>query len=158
MYTRSTRIKKGLTLVNKPNSNGRKTDGKFAAGNKLGGRTKGSRHKATMAVEELLDGQVEQLTQKAVDAALGGDMTAMRLCLERICPPRKDRPVPMELPEMTNAEGASCVMAGILGAVAEGEITPDEASRVTSIVEVYRKTLETSELETRLQSLEQAKG
>jgi hypothetical protein len=42
--------------------------------------------------------------------------------------------------------------------VAEGDITPDEARGLSSIVEVYRKTLETTELETRLQALEQAKG
>ena len=141
-----------------PKNNGRKSDGTFAAGNALGGKTKGARHKATMAVETLLDGQVDQLTQKAVDAALGGDMTAMRLCLERICPPRKDRPVLVDLPKMEGAEGASKVMAGILEAVAEGDITPDEARGLSSIVEVYRKTLETTELEMRLHALEQAKG
>ena len=145
-------------MTKSPNNNGRKTDGTFAAGNALGGKTKGARHKATMAVETLLDGQVDQLTQKAVDAALGGDMTAMRLCLERIFPPRKDRPVLIDLPKMEGAEGASIVMAGILEAVAEGDITPDEASRVAGIVETYRKTLEMTELETRLQALEQAKG
>jgi hypothetical protein len=141
-----------------PKNNGRKSDGTFAVGNALGGKTKGARHKATMAVETLLDGQVDQLTQKAVDTALGGDMTAMRLCLERICPPRKDRPVLVDLPEMKDAENASQVMARILEAVAEGDITPDEARGLSAIVEVYRKTLETTELETRLQVLEQAKG
>ena len=85
-------------------------------------------------------------------------MTAMRLCLERICPPRKDQPVLIDLPEMTTSKGASRVMAGILEAMAEGDITPDEARGLSSIVEVYRKTLETTELETRLQALEQAKG
>ena len=145
-------------MTNNPKNNGRKADGTFAPGNALGGKTKGARHKATMAVEELLDGQVKQLTQKAVEAALGGDMTAMRLCLERICPPRKDQPVLIDLPEMTTSKGASRVMAGILEAVADGDITPDEARGVSSIVEVYRKTLETSELEARLSALEQVKG
>jgi hypothetical protein len=149
---------KTVKKTKSPKNNGRKSDGTFAAGNALGGKTKGARHKATMAVETLLDGQVGQLTQKAVDAALGGDMTAMRLCLERICPPRKDRPVLVDLPEMKGAEGASRVMAGILEAVADGDITPDEARGLSAIVEVYRKTLETTELEMRLHALEQAKG
>ena len=47
-------------MTNNPKKNGRKTDGTFAPGNALGGKTKGARHKATMAVEELLDGQVKQ--------------------------------------------------------------------------------------------------
>jgi hypothetical protein len=145
-------------MTKKPKNNGRKSDGTFAAGNALGGKTKGARHKATKAVEVLLDGQVEQLTQKAVDAALGGDMTAMRLCLERICPPKKDSPVQFAMPAMASAHEAADALSGILDAVAQGEITPDEASRVASIVEVFRKTLETTELEARLSALEQAKG
>jgi hypothetical protein len=122
------------------------------------GRPQGSRNAATLAIEELLDGEAEGLTRKAIDLALGGDIQALRMCLERICPPRKDRPVLFDLPEMTTSKGASRVMAGIVEAVADGDITPDEASRVASIVEVYRKTLETSELEARLSALEQVKG
>ena len=145
-------------MTKTPNKNGRKTDGTFAPGNALGGRTKGSRNGTTMAVEALLDGQSEALTQRAIDAALDGDGAALRLCLDRICPPRTDRPVPFALPEMKSANDAAGAMAGILEAVAEGEITPSEANGVAGIVEVYRKTLETTELETRLQALEQATG
>ena len=70
--------------------------GKFAPGNP--GRPKGARHKTTRAVEELLDGEGEAITRKAVDMALDGDTTALRLCLERISPPRKDTPVQFDLP------------------------------------------------------------
>src|ERR1700693_659671 len=48
------------------------------------GRPKGSRNKSTLALEALLDGQAEALTQKAVELALAGDITALRLCLDRI--------------------------------------------------------------------------
>jgi len=143
-------------MAKTPNKNGRKTDGTFAPGNSMGGRTKGSRHKATMAIEALLDGQAEALTQKAISAALEGDGTALRLCLERICPPRKDRPVPFVMPEMSSSKDAANAMAGIIMAVADGDMTPDEAGSVTSIIEQYRRTLETTELEGRLQALEQA--
>jgi hypothetical protein len=142
-------------MARKPKNDGRKSDGTFAPGNSLGGKTKGSRHKATMAVESLLDGQVEQLTQKAVDAALAGDMTAMRLCLERLCPPRKDVPITFTMPDMKCSKDAASAVSEILKSVSDGEITPNEASGVTAIVEVYRKTLETTELETRLRALEQ---
>jgi len=74
-------------MAKTPINNGRKTDGTFAPGNALGGRTKGSRHRSTLAIEELLDGQAEALTQKAINAALEGDGMALRLCLERILPP-----------------------------------------------------------------------
>ncbi len=64
------------------------------------GRPQGSRNKATLAIEELLDGEAEGLTRKAVELAMEGDTTALRLCLDRLCPPRKDRPVSFDLPTM----------------------------------------------------------
>ena len=53
------------------------------------GRPRGSRNATTLALEALLDGQANALTQKAIDLALGGDMAALRLCLDAILPPRK---------------------------------------------------------------------
>jgi len=64
--------------------NGRNTAGQFKIGNS--GRPKGSRNKATMAIESLLKGQAKALTQTAVTKALEGDSIALRLCMERIAP------------------------------------------------------------------------
>ena len=64
------------------------------------GRPQGSRHKTSMAIDALLDGDAERLTRKAIEMALSGDGTAMRLCLDRIAPARKDRPVPFTLPTL----------------------------------------------------------
>src|SRR6266478_9460794 len=57
------------------------------------GRPMGARHKATVAAEALLDGEAEALDGKAVEMALAGDGTTLRLCLDRIIPPRRERPV-----------------------------------------------------------------
>src|SRR5580704_6937267 len=65
------------------------------------GKPKGSRNAATLAMEALLDGESEALTRKAIELAKGGDMAALRLCLDRILPPRKDRPVSFALPVIT---------------------------------------------------------
>jgi hypothetical protein len=143
-----------MNMPKSPNNNGRKSDGTFAPGNALGGKTKGARHRTTRAVEELLDGQVEMLTQKAVEAALEGDMTAMRLCLERICPPRKERPIQIELPKAKTSSDAVKVFAAILEAVGAGEIAPGEGQQLASLVELQRRTLETGELEQRIIALE----
>lgn len=70
---------------------GRNTAGKFTAGNS--GRPKGSRNKATVAIESLLQGQAEALTQTAVTKALEGDSLALRLCMERIAPAPRDNTV-----------------------------------------------------------------
>ncbi|WP_425051526.1 DUF5681 domain-containing protein [Psychromarinibacter sp. S121] len=129
-------------------NNGRNTDGTFAPGNP--GRPKGARHKTTLAVEDLLHGEAEGLTRKAVELALDGDTTALRLCLERIAPPKKDTPVQFNLPAMETAQA-------VLQAVSGGDLTPMEGASVMALVEGYRKTLETTELEARLTALENAR-
>jgi Family of unknown function (DUF5681) len=133
-------------------NNGRNTDGTFAKGNP--GKRKGTLHRVTRAVADLIEGEAEAITRKAVEAALEGDTTALRLCLERICPPPKDTPVSFELSEMKTAKDAAEAMSSVLGAVAIGDVTPIEANRIAGIIEIYRKALETSELEGRLQALE----
>ncbi len=119
------------------------------------GKPKGSRNKTTLAIEALFNGEAEALTRKVIEKALEGDMTALRLCLDRIAPAKKDAPVAFSMPPIQRADDAAKAMAGILRALADGDITPNEASSVAGVIETYRKTLETAEFEKRLQSLEQ---
>ena len=132
--------------------NGRNTAGQFAAGNT--GRPKGSRNKTTIAIESLLQGQAEALTQTAVQKALEGDSMALRLCMERIAPAPKDQPVAFSLPKMNNAMDASEAARSVLTAASEGELTPVEATRVMGLIDSYRRTLELTEIQQRLQALE----
>lgn len=132
--------------------NGRGTDGRFAAGN--GGRPAGARNRTTMAVLELLEGQAEALSHKAVQMALAGDSVALRLCLERLAPPRKDAPVQFPMPHMTCARDAAQAAAAVLQAVSEGDLTPTEGAQVMGLVDSYRRTLEVTELEARVAALE----
>ncbi len=129
--------------------------GKFAPGNP--GRPKGSRHQTTRAIEALLDGEAEALTRTAIEAALGGDTTALRLCLERIAPPRKDVAVEFDLPAIRSAKDASEAASAVLLAVSEGNLTPLEGATVMALVENYRRTLETTEIEDRITKLEARK-
>ena len=133
--------------------NGKNTAGQFTKGNS--GRPKGSRNKATIAIESLLQGQAEALTQTAVAKALEGDSVAPRLCMERIAPAPKDQPVSFSLPKMKNALDASEAAGSVLSAVSEGELTPIESTRVTGLIDSYRRTLELTEIEQRLQALEE---
>lgn len=118
------------------------------------GRPKGSRNATTVALENLLDGQAEALTNKAVGMALAGDMAALRLCMDRILPPRKDRPVTFDLPSIKSAGDAAAVTSAVLSAVANGEITPADAGEIGKLVEAYVKAFETAELAERLERLE----
>jgi hypothetical protein len=130
------------------------TTGKFAKGNP--GRPKGARHKASRAIEELLEGEGEALTRKAIDLALEGDTTALRLCTERIAPPRKDNPVRFNLPAMVSAHDASKATQAVLRAVSAGDLTPMEGAGVMGLVEQYRRTLDLTVFEKRIEALEAA--
>ena len=134
--------------------NGRNTAGKFTSGNS--GRPKGTRNKKTLAIESLLEGQAEALTQTAISKALDGDSMALRLCMERIVPAPKDNPVVFALPQMSNALDASQAAGSVLTAVSEGCLTPIEATRVMGLIDSYRRTLELTEIEQRLMVLENA--
>jgi hypothetical protein len=118
------------------------------------GRPKGARNVTTLALEALLDGQAQALTQKAIDLALTGDMAALRLCLDRILPPRKDRPVTFTLPAIKSAQDAAAVVSAVLTAVAAGELTPADAAEIGKLVDSYVRAFETAERAERLDRLE----
>ncbi|WP_460452613.1 DUF5681 domain-containing protein [Alsobacter sp. SYSU BS001988] len=119
------------------------------------GKPKGARNATTLAMEALLEGEAEALARKAVDLALAGDVTALRLCMDRLCPTRKDRTVAFHLPEIASAADAKHAASAILDAVAAGDLTPLEAADVVKVLETYTKILEATELEERLARLEE---
>jgi hypothetical protein len=120
------------------------------------GRPAGSRNKSTLLSEEMLQGQAPAIIQKAIDLALKGDTTALRLCLERICPPRKERLIDLALPLITEARHASVALTSILSGVAEGRVTPGEAESLARTVEIHARIIETEDLARRLDELEKA--
>ena len=88
---------------------GLKQGGRFqkgTSGNPLGKPTGATNH-ATRMAQMLLDGQIKALTDKAIEMALAGDTVELRLWLERIVPPRKDRPVEFPLPKLETTEDAA---------------------------------------------------
>jgi hypothetical protein len=134
-----------------------KTRGRpFRPGNP--GKPKGARHKTTLIAEKLMEQDAEAVSQRVIDMAKGGDMTAARLVLERIYPVRKGRPVHLELPTIETSLDLPVALSAILGAMGCGEITPEEAAVVASVVEAKRRVLETVELEQRIAALEEARG
>jgi len=132
--------------------NGRNTAGQFSAGKS--GRPRGSRNRVTLAIDSLLEGQSDALTQTAISKALEGDSIALRLCMDRIAPPMKDKPVVFPLPRMHGAMDASEAAGSVLSAVSDGTLTPIEGTRVMGLIDSYRRTLELTDIEYRLKALE----
>ena len=122
------------------------------------GKPKGTRNAATLAMEALLDGQGEALTHRAIELALEGDITALRLCLDRVLPARKDRPVTFALPPIKTPQDAAATISAVLAAVASGELTPSDASEISKLIDVYIEAVKTSDIVERLDRIERARA
>jgi len=139
-----------------PEKTGRIHAGQFQKGQSgnPSGRPRGARNSATLAAEALLDGETEALTRKAIEMAKAGDTVALRLCLERILPARKDRPVSFALPPITSARDAADVSSAVMEAVSNGDITLSEAAEMAKLIDGYVKAYQVAELEDRAKPVE----
>ena len=104
----------------------------------------------------MLAGEGEALTRKAVELALAGDPNALRLCLERVVGPYRERAVEFTMPPTGNAGDLAGAMAAVAGATAQGEVTPREAVQLGQVFEAYVRAVEATEFERRLRVLEAA--
>src|SRR5918993_4194763 len=139
-----------------PAKTGREQDTRFKPGQSGNpkGRPLGSRHKATLALDKLLDGEADAITRKAIEMAKAGDTVALRLCLDRIAPVRKDRPVTFALPAIEATADVVKASAALLQAVASGELTPSEAAELGKLIEAHVRAIEVTEIQERLARLE----
>ncbi len=146
-------------------------------GERRGGRQKGTPNKASASIRARIEKEADPigfLTQvkngeaiKAGAVKEGGEaadiiptldqrMSAAQFLARRISPEAKSAHISFELPKIEKTEDMAKATAAILHALAEGQITPDEAAAVASIVETHRKTIETVDIEERLRALEAA--
>jgi hypothetical protein len=140
-----------------PRKHAGNTRGKpFEPGNP--GRPAGSRNRVTLAIDELLDGEAEKLTRAAITMALGGDVTAMRLCLDRLAPARKDRPITFALPKLETGADAKEAVAALIQAVAARELTPSEAGDVSRLIDGFSGIPKVTNIEARLDALERERN
>jgi hypothetical protein len=134
-----------------------KTRGRpFEAGNP--GKPKGARHRVTVLAEKLMADDAEGVVRKVIEAAMAGDMTAARLILDRIAPPRRGRTVTIALPDVTGSGGVTAALAAVITAMGEGTLSPDEAAAAAAVIEVQRRAIETAEFEARLRAIEERIG
>jgi uncharacterized protein DUF5681 len=119
------------------------------------GRPKGARHRVTMLAEQLLDGDAKEIIRKTITLGLAGEVAALRLLLDRILPPRRDRPVAFSLPALTTPHDAAAALAALVDAVAAGNLTPQEACDLSGLIGNFVRAIETVALEERVHLLEE---
>lgn len=131
--------------------NGRFKKGK--SGNPQG-KPKGAKHKASLMAEMLFETEIEAVCHHVINQAKEGNMQAAKIILDRLLPPKKDRPINFKLPMIHNAADALRVGRLICHAVGNGEITPLEGEALSKIVEIQAKNIELFDFGTRLEAIE----
>ena len=146
-----------INMTKPPVSTEKKQKGRFQPGHSgnPAGRPKGARHKSTMAALALLEGEAQALTRKAIEEAMGGNMVALKLCLERLVPVAKERPVDITFPKVSDASDLAKLTATLLSAVGNGDLDSGQASSLARVIDSHRNALELTEIESRLQKIEE---
>ena len=119
------------------------------------GRKPGTRNKATALAAALLEGEAEALTRTAIRLALAGDPVALRLALERLIPPARERPVEVGIASPKSPRELPAVVAAIFERVAAGELLPDEGRKLAELLGSWREAVELSDLSERIKALEE---
>jgi hypothetical protein len=104
--------------------------------------------------EALLDGDAEALVRTAIELAKKGDGVALRLCMERLLPVKRERTITIDLPPITSPGDAKQAMASIIAGVARGELSPSEASQFSELIDTYVRAAEATDLAKRLDEVE----
>ena len=118
------------------------------------GKKPGTRHKATMAALELLEGDLQAITRVCIDKAKGGDLVACKLILDKIIPNCRERSIDLQFPQLAGAAEVPQALATTLEAVTQGKITPGEGQGLATLLETYRKSMEMTSVEARIEALE----
>ena len=143
-----------MSIDEQPVNTGR-IQGKFAKGHSgnSAGKPRGARHYTTRIAEALFEGEAEVLVRKVIELAMAGDVAALKLCLDRITPPRRDRSVHLKVP-VTNDTSPVAACDEIMQALASGQLTPNEAATIADVIESRCRVLEHVELIGRIEALE----
>lgn len=120
------------------------------------GKPPGSRNRITKTLDELMDGEADAITRKAIEMAKAGDTVALRMCMDRIAPVRKDRPIRFTLPPIEATSDLTKATGALLAAVAAGELTPSEAAELGKLVDAHVRAIEVTDIHDRLARIEEA--
>jgi hypothetical protein len=145
-----------LVFAKKQENTGENTAMRFQKGQSgnPAGRPRGALNRATLLAQELLSARVESIAGKLIELAEGGDMRAIRVCMDRLVPAIKDQPIAVELPPIEKPADSVEAAASIAAAVAAGDLTAAEAALLAKVVDVYVRALDSKGFNERLTKLE----
>jgi len=118
------------------------------------GRPKGSKNKSTLLAQSILEDDLEAVCQKAISEAKKGNIQAIKIILDRILPPQKDKPIHIEIPNIETPSDILKSANELTQAVANGSITPSEGEAFARILDSHAKAFEIHDIENRLKAIE----
>lgn len=146
-------------------NHGRDEQGRFTAGNS--GGPGGPRRRAFVlrrAAEEAISTEhVEAMIRKATRMGLEGNLSAMRLVLDRVCgraaeAPREAEAIPVTMPPLRTAVDCNLAVDRLIEGIVQGTVDREAAKLLIDAIQARVKALEVNELEERLVELEKAAG
>jgi hypothetical protein len=99
----------------------------------------------------------EPLVGKCISEAMEGNMHALRICVERVVPVRRENPFRLKLAGLQTGGELAEGIETVVQAVAGGHLSPAAGEAIARILEIQRKATETRELEARVEDLEKYK-
>jgi hypothetical protein len=135
-----------MTTIRKPRGR------PFRPGNS--GRPAGSKNRTTQLLENLAEGEAEQIIQKVLQKAKAGDDACLRMLMDRLWPPRKGQPVQLNTPPLKTSADVLTAIVSLWSAIAEGQLTPDEASALSIVAERSVAAISGQEALKRIETLE----
>ena len=125
------------------------------SGNPKGSKT-GSRNKTSLATENLFLDEQEALTCKCISLALNGNLPALKIAIDRICPVRRSVPTKIDgMPEIKKVEDTSKLTEFLLTAVAKGKLSIMDSEILSRITDKHIKALEMNQIVQRIEDLEE---
>lgn len=140
---------------------GRDANGRFTVGNP--GGPGGARRRPSdlqrAAQEAITPDHVQAIMRKAARMALEGNLTAMRLVLERTAGRAPEAPVDaaplgIALPKLQTAANCNVAIERLFDGIAKGEVDRETAKLLIDAIQTRLRVLETTDLEVRLAELE----
>ena len=121
------------------------------------GRPPGSRNKTTQVLEQLAEGQAEQIFQKVLEGALAGDVSCQRMLLDRLWPLRKGQPINVDMPPINTPQDVFPAIVSIWKAMREGCLTAEEATALSVVIDRSIQAIQLHDIAKRITALEEAR-
>ncbi len=105
-------------------------------------------------LDRLGESKAEELFKAVLQQANDGKPQAAHILMSRIWPRRRGRPVNLTLPPIREAKDLLAAQGAVAQALSDGELTPQEAADVSSVLEKHRRMVDLVQVEERVKALE----